>query len=292
MSYETGTATTPQDLIQNKLATFAAAEGWTITALADGGRMFEKGAIFIAFFWDTDSIFMSGATGVNAGADYDAQPGTGQICHTNYVEGAYAAYHIFGGADFLHVAIQIDASEYSHFHIGELDKVGAWSGGAYYMGTTWDDNSSYRNYSNRQQHIVPWDSIRANEPSGGGILQSGLWLRHRQSEEALGTVRDEGAFNYAINGVMFDSTPNTFNQLTPLIPIIAMLKQGDGLKAIGGTVKEIRYINMTNHQPGDVIVIAGDDWIVFPIKRRNDEAEVSGGVRASGLQGFAYKRVP
>lgn len=164
MSYQTGTASSPIDLLQ-KLATWLSGVGWTIdssVAVATGWRMHcHKGTLYLNFraavnenggtagfvnTWPGPGCYflaLYAGTGYNAGNDWRSQPGgpvtsgtsntTG--CGCPMPSGSINAYHFFGdtASDNIMVVIERTANVFSHMFWGpSLNKIGAWTGGAYF----------------------------------------------------------------------------------------------------------------------------------------------------------------
>lgn len=197
MAYQTGTASSPEDLL-SKIKTFVESIGWVtdyygsdtqtgITAgyLADkllcvhtaAGNYFS----FLAYN-STGDIYTSGATGYSAGAIRNNQPGhssgnffatstrcvTNGWALTNKVIGPYAAYYFFGGSDYLHVVIEVVTNRFVHMHIGVLEKAGPYTGGEYFTGTAWTYDMfytaglSYQNDPDNTFNRMPFDSVGAD----------------------------------------------------------------------------------------------------------------------------------
>jgi hypothetical protein len=164
MSYQTGTASSPVDLLQ-KLATWLSGIGWTIDssiARAAGWRMHcHKGTQYVNFSaamgetgnvagfvntWGGTSCYfiaLYGGTGYNSGNDWRSQPGgpvtsgtsntTG--CGIPLPSGSIQAYHFFADAagDNIIVVIERTAGIFSQMFFGNsLVKIGTWTGGQYF----------------------------------------------------------------------------------------------------------------------------------------------------------------
>lgn len=163
MAYQTGTATSPTDLLQ-KLVTWLVARGWTSNmSQADGTGWrahLSKGSTYANFRATpgNESIWAGGAislatqigigmylgTGYSGAAAWSAQAGgpigngaaytLGTFMQTP--AGAMTAYYFFDdGADNILVVVERTSGIFTHLAWGTtLAKAGAWTGGAYFTG--------------------------------------------------------------------------------------------------------------------------------------------------------------
>jgi hypothetical protein len=165
MTYETGTATNPSDLLQ-KLAVWVAANGWVIdSSIADGsgwrlhihrGTMYmnfraavAETAAIAAFEHAYGAASFSGI-GLYAGSGYSGasswklQAG-GPLLAVSYTtlfgvgmaltSGSIASYHFFSDASGDNICVVVERSSgiFSHCYWGvALNKTGIWTGGNYF----------------------------------------------------------------------------------------------------------------------------------------------------------------
>ena len=152
MAYETGTATSPGDLLV-KLFDFAGANGWTIdddiasdTKTLKWGTI-HKNNVYATFEFNTSLIhlypsrgFTSAATtpGANPNSAF-GNNGTSEVdgIHCAGMTGPLTAYYFFEDEVYLHVVVDIDGDHFRHFGFGESIKAGNWTGGEYYYGCMW-----------------------------------------------------------------------------------------------------------------------------------------------------------
>jgi hypothetical protein len=165
MSYETGTSTGPNDLL-DKLRQFLSGDGWSVNKWDDvgsGKRLHvQKSAIDSAgpemYFnfrsivsetgWCEDAynsacagLAVNGSTGYNGGSAWDRQPG----CMTNpdysnqytapcMVEmslSSIPSYHFFSIGDSVHVVVETTGGKFQFMSFGCLVKQGVYTGGQY-----------------------------------------------------------------------------------------------------------------------------------------------------------------
>jgi len=159
MAYETGTASSPEDLF-NILQTFAVAEGWTLDeySTTNSWLAMNNGSVFVQFRWGSNGIaamyqslaFISSAVApgnhtddsglgiVDASAPYDANVATSST-NTRALflpSGSITSYHFFTDdtTQHIHCVIQTSPGVYYHWSMGTIDKRGDWTGGEYATG--------------------------------------------------------------------------------------------------------------------------------------------------------------
>lgn len=161
MSYQTGPALSPIDLL-NQFVTFLAAAGWTVddNALDGTGRAvhIHKGTSFIAlraFINENTTLLGGSAAGCgiavlgfgaySAGGAWYAQAGApylyGQLPGVNVTPaimplpaGAISNYWMFADAAGTNVVLVANKAPgiYTHLYFGQINKYNTWTGGAYF----------------------------------------------------------------------------------------------------------------------------------------------------------------
>lgn len=183
MSYETGTATSPNDLLQ-KLVTFLAAHGWTQdTSTSDSSAWkacLHKGGTYANFrtsvneygttIWGGGTaqgssyptyginLYLGTANGAGSSPWYNgagAPVGNGQSykvgASTRLPSGAIVAYHFFidSAEDNFIAVIETTPGIYVNFGFGKsITKAGSFTGGEYFFGcfSGYESNSANPNY--------------------------------------------------------------------------------------------------------------------------------------------------
>jgi hypothetical protein len=167
MSFQTGTSANGNDLLQ-KLVTWLASLGWNVDMSAsdqgNGGwrAHLDKSGLFVhlkaAFPGDTSwassyttagwalQLYLS--TAFSAGAAFNAQPGNPPYANgssqvvgvgANLSIGPFANYYFFSDPTDDHIVVVIETAPGVYTHIGwgpSLVKNGAWTGGAYFFGSS------------------------------------------------------------------------------------------------------------------------------------------------------------
>ena len=145
MAYQENTGASPADVI-DKIATFAAANGWTVhtNSLSGSNRtlVLSKGGDYVQL-WndDTTSIRVTGFISYVPGTAYNLQAGyAGTVARAHVGVGPYTQIYLFADnapADHVHVVIEGTNGIFSHISIGRVEKLGTWTGGTYFDATWW-----------------------------------------------------------------------------------------------------------------------------------------------------------
>lgn len=330
MSYESGTYTDIADLLA-KIRIFAVANGWTANETAASWTNLEKSGQFVNLravdaVYTTDVpgpfIAMRGATGYDSLEGYGTQPGTSREVVSNDLTSG-GAYHLFSDGDYVHVAAEPRVGVFSHVGFGAVDKVGTYTGGAYLFGLRWNHAHVAATTTNNRindpfnnHHAVPFDCgnslLSQNNDGHSHVLRAEVdaktgsdgWFFFGNNSTAtaaqrrgLGVWRGSSAlsFNAPSLGILqtpFELTPSAYNQVGFLFPVPAMVQRPDSFYSPVGWYPDVRLVNMTNIQPGQVLSIAGDDWMCFPLKRKTGQRGISTSSDLnSWVFGLAYKRV-
>lgn len=320
MAYETGTASSQQDLL-DKLKTFAVAQGWTQDEFDTTNKRLSihKGTVFVQFRWDAaDSIAIYhslGFTGGNAPGNHpndsgNGLTGTGTINAQRRISaignGPYPAYYFFAGTNYIHVVLEFVAGRYRHASFGELIKTGVWTGGEYAAGFHWgslaaqvDDLGNVVHYA-----LVDWrnnaDNLLACTVHAEGFpgqAVGGKWgvviNSNTTGNDRAGVLRltliggvREGFLQNALGWLR----ANPANGFIPMIPLEIYYRRAltpeHWFKF--GYVPDIKQVNMFFLNPAEEFTVGADVWKVFPWARKqflqNDTEE-------SGSMAFAYKKV-
>ncbi len=291
MAYQTGTATGIADLL-DKLNTFAVAAGWTLDRRDATTLSLHKNSVYINLAEVSTEIKMSAARAFSAGSAWNAQSGASQNTQRcTQLAGSFSAYHFFADSDYMHVAIEVDPGLYRHFGFGELAKTSAYTGGQYSVATMCDAQwraalfsaSESFNFSEPGRFatgscyldvdgVARWDHFNNVTTTG---------QRQMLSSEAAA----EGA------GMLYKDwpdycSPNIMNGLTALVPIQVFLWRNATFYSPLGYVKDLRQINIVSLDPGQLLTIGSNEWLVFPCLQKTTGSPTSGNL------GYAYKKIP
>lgn len=283
--------------------------------------------VFVSFRWDTsnaqtlaiyNALAWTGSTdpgahtndsgnGVISGSQASLGGGRGMFLTSASQWWGFANDH------YVHFVVEIDAGGpvYIHGGFGVLDKIGDFVGGAYAYG--------YRHVSGvssfvavHQDTSVLLDGV-ANGAGDQGFFAtvhieglqnqlgggSGMWavscgnqgvLDLGNDRAAVARSKIQGGFRGGpIPAAMgrFSGTQSESHQ--PMYPMLSWyVDTTTGDTHPLGFQKDTRGINIANWVAGDVINIGGENWQVFPTRRK----WLSGALTAtSGHQGIAYRQV-
>lgn len=332
MAYETGSATDLQDLFA-KLSTFATANGWTEDRRDNVNGIFalSKNSIFVSWRWNVaDPQFASMHQATVALPSSGTEPGdatgdsnNGYNTSTSHVnsnldnerhveldDGPFPSYYFFendSSPAYLHVVVEVSSNIFTHFGMGELDKVGdGWTGGEYAYGhrrtgSELGTNSTtlldgYQSTTNNQDPFKT-ATIRCtgmpNQRAGSkwGVVSG----QARGSLSTLSTDVD-GDQRYGVQGG-FRAGPFTTpwgvvaaNRSTGLVPMYSMpLFWFDDLNDhlyLMGWHADVRGMNIRGFAAKEEITIGSDTWVIFPMAQRDIVDS-----QATAYSGIAYKKV-
>lgn len=303
MAYETGSTTGNADLVA-KLAVFAQANGWSYGTCSGGHFSLSKNGVFVSVAYDSSNIYLMGNTGYSSGSTWNTQPGnSGFTSTTNFMSGTHKAYHFFAGDTYIYAVVEVSTNIFRHFNFGLLTKYGTYDGGQFVNGTRWGISSAFSdwqggaaNYPYHQYHIAPFDDRGINVYSKNHVRAdiNGFTNKYwdinaaNQSSNARSVVR-------ASLGLLDGLGPrgvNMFNLRTILLPIYVDVIRSAGLYSCIGQAPDCRYVNMFLYNPGQLITIGSDEWMIFPLCQKTSTWDNNTStVQSSAYMGLAYKKV-
>jgi len=311
MAYQTGTANNPNDLL-DKVRVFAIGQGWTVNSWAvrsDGGGAggwclaLQKGDLHVALYTD-----LTTPAGDNPGQYIGgylfptwssahgnmAQPNKSHNIATNGLgASAYTAYHLFGGAEHVHVVVEINPGTYKHFGFGRLRRLGAYNTGGYVYMSNWHMSSSLRSDFMSVNHAVPFDAYPYNTPiySYSTIVRAdsdSISPRYIYCPESHSTQNNMmcGIRDGNETLPILQCPASSITGRAVLWPILTSARRISGLFSSIGQPPDMRWVRLDYLNPGDTLTLGTDEWMVFPIIRKN------GGVGEvnSGTYGIAYRK--
>lgn len=297
MDYETGSASSPSDLL-TKLATFAAGDGWTVNTPASG-LVFLKGSAVVGVNGAASTVDLRGALSYDAGLAWNDQPNnSGVTTQCDVGAGPFTAYHFFSVTEenkhALHVAVEISAGHFRHFSFGELIKHGSYTGGVYVDSVNWNNSTIFQNIPDSQQHQVICDANGALVGTGHVWIdydsKSNNWQRVFDAGDTTptrcsGSVRSGGMDQmFANRGYL------RWNLRNVPAPLTYFANRASSLKSFIGRIPHMRVFGMHNLSPGETVTIGGDSWLVFPIIQRTDTWGSSNSTtESSGYYGYGYR---
>jgi hypothetical protein len=159
--------------------------------------------------------------------------------------------------------------------IGMLNKYGTWTGGEYYCAS-----SEHFSAGNDAQYATQENGSNCNFPGifwdkrGQFLFDAFPDLLHVEIDSAVWCAPKLGngstITGYVTGSASRHAYPlpqralSAFNGLMTLTPIVMHILRPDGLYSPIGRVEHVRYANVLNHSPGDIIDIGGQRWMLFP----------------------------
>ena len=319
MSYETGTASSPGDLLA-KLFNFAGANAWVIDDdIVDDTKTSARGSFhrnnnYICFNFTANQIELCSARGYTDEntllGDHPNSSGTaGQT--VNGITAGISAYYFFESDTYIHVVLDLGGGFFRHFGFGESIKFGTWTGGEYSYGHYWiTDGSSYAANGTRNGNegaLGTYTRIYGTKVGGaalpGAADPASTWGRCNDQITGNKTSGDDGdgvPRNELINlsnprgGVaaqILSCGVSEHNGFVPLMPLQYALRDSttapDNIYFLG-SYPDVRAVSMHALSPGEEYVIDTDTWVAFPITRKD---YVDATTQCSYNHGLAFRKV-
>jgi hypothetical protein len=294
MAYQTGTATGTADLL-DKLNVFAVAAGWTLHRRDTNSLSISKGSVYQNLYEDGAQIRMFLATGYDGGLAWDAQPGSNPWQQmSREMSGSFAAYHFFASGDYIYIVVEVDPGMFKHLAFGKIHKCSAYDGGEFSAAVVAEAaiSDKFRGlFSARDAGIGGLGFSPMNTFRLSGVDAMPTWRRLNGDTNASDYFcksseyyADQSQTISQLYKDWFVNSPNTGTQQTILIPIHLYVQRPSGLYSPAGYIDDLRLVNMTNINPGEIRMIGANQWLCFPVKSKD--------VSPSYSYGYAYKIIP
>lgn len=316
MAYETGSASSPSDLL-DKLRAFLLANGWTINSfvtIGSGKRLhIQKGACYFNFrsyhgenttptndlnaqsttaFWGIGGYPSDGYSGAS---NWNAQPG--YPLYSSYCRGGYAnqlssaipTYHFFTYPEIteVHVVIEFVTGKFQHINFGDLLKYnGSAPGGRWIsMPTPYDTalpNQYGYEYSAGAGSMVPFRGAyyHGSPNSGSSIIRVNIDNHDGWASEAslsnLSFSPIAAVGPHYYNSDIETATTSPYSWQTQLLPYSIGIVRSNANVSPFGEIKHLRELNITNYMEGEEIVLGPDTWKIFPLYQKNGYSLMSG----------------
>lgn len=236
------------------------------------------------------------------------------------------AYHLFSNGDFVHLVIEETPGRFRHLSFGLINKYGSFAGGQYLTASCPVESSTTTAYAfNTTNHMVPFGSngqatsraaLASNGYAGtyvradidgwtvGWRLLSTGWYTNDQAD-AYGCTSYANATNNraGYNGgatqnslhslahdLAYHCSPQSYNGLAPMLPCYVGVNRTPyvGTWTLLGEFPDVRFLNISNFNPGDELILGTDVWKIFPLWNK---AYTLGAEPISYDYGLAYRKV-
>ena len=308
MAYETGSASSPSDLL-DKLRAFLLKNGWTINSfitIGSGKRLhIRKGSCYYNFrayhgetlssdddlnndyvvdFW---GIGGCPSDGYSAASKWNAQPGC--PIYGYYYRGGYAnqlssaipTYHFFTYTDIteVHVVIEFVTGKFQHINFGDLQKYNPSALGGRWMSMPTATNEGLPHYNGQDYaygagSMVPFRGASYLFSSG---YNSSVIRVNIDNHDGWAF---EGSQDYISNSPIAAVGPHYYNQefetattspyswQTQLLPYVIGIVRSNASVSPFGEIKHLRELDITNYIEAEEIVLGPDTWKVFPLYQK------------------------
>lgn len=298
MAYATGIANSSLDL-KNALIAFCTTNGWTESAgvLSKGDNHFlpaVTGNHLKVDMGDAAGFVAPGITGAN---NYP------YISVNNVWPVTYRLFAISeDGADTVVLAmLEANGTEYKYMMFGNLqNKLGVWNGGQWMhatyasqsngstsrqsnAGINIDISGGPEGGSNTEEYIQAhgplfaftegWPNFGSNYTAGNSFIKcdidGGTYKRNQ-----LGVISSAPSRNGCVDAFRFAKLllyrgRNAWNGQSCLVPAHVILGRASTTFSRLGTIGHIRFMRMDNYEPGDIITLGLDRWMVLPMYKRD-----------------------
>lgn len=302
MAYETGGATNVDTLLQ-ALATFAAAQGWTVSyngnrtgtgaGLGTAIVVSKSGQCHTTFRTHTTNrwIEVVGHDAYNSGLSTELQTNRSGETRTNEINGPFQGYHFFAGNTYLYVTVETTAGTFKHFGCGILEQFGNVSPGHFIYGSWWGMSSNAINVPESSSHGWPLDkeSYQSSDSRVSTHLRAdydgnvNYWSNPRDRLDFMPRVKPSDSVIKTRDARLIPVSAYTSRAV--MASPIWTLSRPNSVVSLAGIAPALRVISLDWIAPGDNLTLGSDVWKVFPVIRRNGATTEPN----SGLYGYAFK---
>ena len=307
MAYETGSASSPSDLL-DKLRAFLLTNGWTINSfitIGSGKRLhIQKGSCyynFRAYHGETvsaaDDLNSQNTTnfwgiggypsdGYSAASNWNAQPGC--PIYEYYCRGGYAnqlssaipTYHFFTYTDIteVHVVIEFVTGKFQHINFGDLEKYNVSASGGRWMSMPTSTNSQlphrYGQDHSGAGSMVPFRGAYYLGSSGYNSSMIRVNIDNHDGWAFEGSRSNISNSPIAAVGPHYynqdfeTATTSPYSWQTQLLPYVIGIVRSNASVSPFGEIKHLRELDITNYMEAEEIVLGPDTWKVFPLYQK------------------------
>lgn len=308
MAYETGSASSPSDLL-DKLRAFLLTNGWTINSfitIGSGKRLhIQKGACYFNFrsyhgetltsandlngqitrgFWGIGGYASNGYSGAS---NWNAQPG--YPLYAGYCRGGYAnqlnsaipTYHFFTYTDIteVHVVIEFVTGKFQHINFGDLQKYNvSASGGRWMSMPTYADGYLPQingvDYSSGAGSMIPFRgaAYHGSTDCNSSMIRVNIDNHDGWAFEANSSNHSPSSIAavgpHYYNQDIETATTSPYSWQTQLLPYTIGIVRSNTNISPFGEIKHLRELDITNYIEAEEIVLGPDTWKVFPVYQK------------------------
>lgn len=231
------------------------------------------------------------------------------------------AYHLFSSGDFVHVVIEETSGRFRHLSFGFINQYGSFPGGQYLTaGCPIESSTATALDFTTSNNQIPFGSngigtsgsvlatngypgtyVRANIDSltvGWRILSTGWPVSGRDSYGCSSYGNDansrggstQNSYYSLTHDLAYHCAPQSYNGLAPMLPCYVGVNRMPyvGTWTLLGEFPDVRFLNISNFNPGDELTLGTDVWKIFPLWNK---AYTLGAEPISYDYGLAYRKV-
>lgn len=262
--------------LKTAIETFAQSNGWTLS----GGVLSKNGCYTMLTVPSTSELRIQNAkngdfTGVNIAIRYS------RIYNTVWPSSATVYMVAFSNPDIVWITMNFDVVKFMHLGFGNIVKYGTWNGGqwfhAQHSSRVADGNvcsliDGYQNPyfpSSAGECALFWNTISRDSFNGYNVENNASSIecdiRGYIWEPKAGTNGDtDTVWCPRMISPIHMKNPNVFNSQTLLTPFQLWLKASDGYMQCLGHIDHVRFVKLTNYNPGDRITLGSEQWTLYP----------------------------
>jgi len=276
MAFQTGSANSAADLL-TAIQGFCVSNGWTLS-----GSVLSKGNGYTQLTVAADGLSVLGGTGVD-GANNLTGAGPTAVTFNTPANNTPLVYpvkyflHVFANEVYALINWSVNAYTFLSFGCSPfpgLPGTGGWYcssyagnrptnlswGGDFYTGAPVDYNGS-------NATGLFWSY--GNGSAGNGFVHHGLdGVTWSATKSGIGQAPSASAKTAAFAGPLMQQGINQWNAQAPLIPVHVYIDRGSSKLSIIASLLHVRYINMGNLAPEQIVTLGGDRWKVYPFFRK------------------------
>lgn len=256
------------------IETFAQANGWTLAS-----DILSKNGCYVKLtVASVNEIRIQGAkngdfTGVNLPPHYN------RIYISTWPSNATVNMAAFNNPDIIWMTMNYDVVKFHHIGFGNMVKYGNWNGGQWFFAThttySYDTRCATSihgmagiGYGYGGEAALFWDADCSNDWDLNYVHGNSTFvecdLRGRIWEPPASNDANLNYYTARVMSPIHYKNPNVFNSQTLLSPFQVWLKSADGYLQCLGHVDHVRWVKLTNYNPGDLITLGSEKWKLYP----------------------------
>jgi hypothetical protein len=295
MAYVTGSAA-DMTALMTALRSACTANGWTLA-----GDVLHRGNVYVRTQVVSNYLTLLGGTGIDGSNNLTGAAGGGVVRvgrpSTGVADISWPiTYHIFIGAspDEVYLVASYNIEMFQFLAFGQSSVTGLPGTGVWFTGSlstiTWSTSAwititSSNGGSSSGLSMAPWWTTVNYAGMLNQFVHHGL--------DALTWNTNSGRVPSGSLGIaaMTGALPNAWNSEAVLLPIQVWLPRSSGNKvSLVADLAHARYLRVDNHNPGDIITIGSDAWMVFPFYQKNATVRAGGSsINHTGTFGWAIR---